>query len=71
MATEVAARSHSHPSLVTSGSAPAYERHRREETAIYTVVREQREPFLARAREGDRAAPRFVEQELRAYLRDR
>ncbi len=67
MATEVAARSPSHPSLLTSGSAPAYERHRPEETALYTVVREQFETFLARAR--DRPAPRFIEQELRAYLR--
>jgi hypothetical protein len=46
-----------------------YERHRPEETALYAVVREQLETFLARAREGDRPAPRFIEQELRAYLR--
>jgi hypothetical protein len=69
VATEVAARSPSHPSLLTSGAAPAYERHRPEETALYTVVREQLETFLARAREGDRPAPRFIEQELRAYFR--
>jgi len=69
MATEVASRPTSHPSLLISGSAPAYERHRPEETALHTVVREQLETFLARAREGDRPAPRFIEQELRAYLR--
>jgi hypothetical protein len=69
VATEVAARSPSHPGLLTPGGAPAYERHRPEETALYTVVREQLEAFLARAREGDRPAPRFIEQELRAYLR--
>jgi hypothetical protein len=70
VATEVAARSPSHPSLLTSGAAPAYERHQPEETALYTVVCEQLETFLARAREGDRPAPRFIEQELRAYLVD-
>ena len=69
MATETAARSPSHPCLLTSGFAPAYERHRPEETALYTVVCEQVEAFLARAREGDRPAPCFIEQELRAYLR--
>jgi hypothetical protein len=69
VATEVAARSPSHPSLLASGAAPAYERHRPEKTALYTVVREQLETFLARARKGDRPAPRFIEQELRAYLR--
>jgi hypothetical protein len=35
---------------------------------LYSVVCEQLETFLARAREGDRPAPRFIEQELRAYL---
>ncbi len=44
--TEVAARSPSHPSLLTSGAAPAYERHRPEETALYTVVCEQPETLL-------------------------
>ena len=69
MATKVAASSPSHPGLLTSVGASAYERHRPEETALYTVVREQLEAFLACAREGDRPAPRFIEQELRAYLR--
>ncbi|MDH3227716.1 MAG: transposase, partial [Thermoleophilia bacterium] len=69
MATEIAARSPSPPCLLTSSSAAGYERHRPEETALHTVVREQLETFLARAREDDRPAPRFIEQELRAYLR--
>jgi hypothetical protein len=69
VASEVAARCPSSPSLLTSRSAPAYERHRPEETALHTVVREQLETFLARAREGDRPAPHFLEQELRAFLR--
>jgi hypothetical protein len=44
-------------------------RHRPEETVLHTVVREQLETFLARAREGDRPAPCFVEREVRAYPR--
>jgi hypothetical protein len=68
MDTGTAARSPSQRCLLTSGSSPAYERHRPEETALYTVISEQLETFLARAREGDRPAPRFIEQELRAYL---
>ncbi|MCP5058501.1 MAG: transposase, partial [bacterium] len=39
------------------------------ETVLHEVVREQLESFLASAREGDHPAPRFIEQELRAYLR--
>jgi len=35
---------------------------------LYTVVREQLETFLTRARERDRPVPRFVERELRAFL---
>ncbi len=35
---------------------------------MHTVVREQLETFLARARERDRPVPRFVEREFRAYL---
>jgi Transposase zinc-binding domain/Putative transposase len=56
------------PGLPTA-STPGYERHRPEETELHAVVREQLEGFLARAREADRPLPRFVEQELRAYLR--
>jgi hypothetical protein len=59
----------SRPGLVPAGGVPAYERHRPEESILHTVVREQLEPFLARARDHDHPAPRFVEQELRAYLR--
>ncbi|MCZ6464651.1 MAG: transposase zinc-binding domain-containing protein, partial [Proteobacteria bacterium] len=35
---------------------------------MHTVVREQLEAFLERARERDRPVPRFVEREFRAYL---
>ncbi len=53
---------------LTAGSVRGYERHRPEETELHSVVREQLETFLARARERDRAVPGFIEKELRAYL---
>jgi hypothetical protein len=46
-----------------------YERRRPEETVLYGVVQQELETFLARARSRDRTVPRFVERELRAYLR--
>ncbi len=67
MITEVAAN----PSLRSPPPAPSgrsYERRRPEETDLHAVVREQLESFLARAGERDRPLPRFIEQELRAYL---
>ena len=57
------------PARLAVGGAPAYERHRPEETLLHSVVREQLESFLARASDRDRPVRRFVEQELRAYLR--
>jgi hypothetical protein len=39
-----------------------------EKTVLYGVVAAQLETFLARQRERDRVVPRFVEQELRAFL---
>ncbi len=39
-----------------------------EKTVLYNVVAGNLENFLARQRERDRAVPRFVEQELRAFL---
>jgi len=57
------------PGLLAAGGTPAYERHRPEETRLHTVVREQLESFLAHARDREHPVPRFVEQELRAYLR--
>jgi hypothetical protein len=50
-----------------SGS-PTYVPRHPEQTVLYTVVREQLETFLARARERERPVPRFVERELRRYL---
>ncbi len=66
--TEVAANP-SLPSPSPAASGRSYERRRPEETDLHAVVREQLESFLARAGESDRPVPRFVEQELRAYLR--
>ena len=40
-----------------------------EQSLLHRVVREQLETFLARARSRGHPAPRFVEQELGAYLR--
>jgi hypothetical protein len=46
-----------------------YEPRRPEDTLLYQTVADQLEPFLASARERGQPAPRFIEQELRAYLR--
>ncbi len=47
-----------------------YERHRPEETLLYRLVAEHLETFLAESRERhDRPLPKYVERELRAYLR--
>jgi hypothetical protein len=46
-----------------------FERHRPEESALYRAVQCELETFLAHARACERPAPRFVEQELRAFLR--
>ena len=50
--------------------APAYRPRRPTETVLYAVVRDHLETFLAHARETYEAPlPRYVEQELRGYLR--
>jgi len=50
--------------------APAYRPRRPTETVLYRVVREHLETFLEHARETyDAPLPRYVEQELRGYLR--
>jgi hypothetical protein len=47
----------------------AYERHKPETTLLHALVRENLEAFLEHARaEYERPLPRYVEQELRAYL---
>jgi hypothetical protein len=50
--------------------APAYAPRRPTETALYAIVRDNLETFLSWARETyARPLPRYVEQELRGYLR--
>jgi hypothetical protein len=56
------------PRAALAGDARAYTPRHPEETVLYTVVREQLETFLARARARERPVPRFVERELRAFL---
>ena len=50
--------------------APPYAPRRPTETVLYRVVRESLDTFVAHARETyERPLPRYVENELRAYLR--
>jgi len=50
--------------------APAYLPRRPTETVLYGIVRQNLASFLAYAREHyDGGLPRYVEQELRAYLK--
>jgi len=46
-----------------------YTPHRPEQTLLHRTIREQLEGFLARSAERGHPVPRFVEQELRAFLR--
>jgi len=46
-----------------------YERHEPEKALLHQVVREQLASFLASAAHREQPTPRFVEQELRAFLR--
>jgi hypothetical protein len=50
--------------------APAYQPRRPTETVLYRAVRDHLETFLRHTRETyESPLPRYVEQELRAYLR--
>ncbi len=49
--------------------ASAYALRRPDESVLHRVVQQELETFLARARARERPAPRFVERELRAFLR--
>ena len=46
-----------------------YTPHRPEQTLLHRTIREQLEGFLARSAERGHPVPRFVEQELRAFVR--
>jgi len=45
-----------------------YERHQPEKTLLHEVVRDELEPFLARARRNGAPVAHFVEREIRAYV---
>ena len=61
-------------SLRNAGAPPGcaqgrvYPRRRPEESVLYGAVQAELEGFLAHTRARDRAVPRFVERELRAFL---
>jgi hypothetical protein len=46
-----------------------YERHEPEKALLHQVVREQLEGFLVRSSLREQPTPRFIEQELRAFVR--
>ena len=56
------------PGLVVCQTASAYCPRNPEATVLYGVVAANLETFLSRQQERDRLVPRFVEQELRAFL---
>jgi hypothetical protein len=57
-------------SVAVAVLAPAYAPRRPTETVLYGLVRQHLESFLAHTREHyDSGLPRYVEQELRAYLK--
>ena len=51
------------------GTQHGYARRRPEESVLYGVVQTELETFLARAQARERPVPRFVERELRGFLR--
>ena len=56
------------PDLIVCESVRTYVPRNPEKTVLYGVVAGNLETFLARQRKRDRVVPRFVEQELRAFL---
>jgi len=59
---------HAH-AAARGGGERSYTRRRPEESVLYGVVQHELETFLARAQERERPVPRFVERELRTFLR--
>jgi hypothetical protein len=68
MASEAPALPHRH-AAARGGEAQRYTPRRPEESVLYQAVQAELETFLARAHARERPAPRFVERELRAFLR--
>ena len=58
----------SHPAILRAAT-DGYTPRSPEQTLLHRIVREQLETFLAQTRWRDQPAPRFVEEEFRAYLR--
>ena len=58
------------PKISSSSQRFTYKRHEPEATVLYRIVHLHLEPFLAHARATyQRPLPKYVERELRAYLR--
>ncbi|MBI3201126.1 MAG: transposase [Myxococcales bacterium] len=58
------------PAAISGVSSPRYQRRTPENTLLYSIVAGHLETFLAEARDHDRhGLPRYVERELRAYLK--
>jgi hypothetical protein len=62
-----------HPSIAlhaSNGSRHGYQRHEPEKTVLYKIVSEHLETFLEEVRDHyDKPLPKYVEKELRDYLR--
>jgi hypothetical protein len=64
-----AKRTHSVLGPTADNATAGYTPRSPEQTLLHRIIGEQLEAFLARARETGQSALRFIEQELRAYLR--
>jgi hypothetical protein len=60
---------HDRRALPSALGSASYARHCPEQSVLYRVVLRELETFLAETRSRGQPVPRFVEQELRAYLR--
>ena len=62
------AASHDPSSTAASNAVDSYRPRHPEQTVLYGVLAQHLETFLARRREDSHHVPRFVEDELRAFL---
>ena len=69
MASKAPALLQPHDTLRGGTEAQRYIPRRPEEGVLYEAVQGELETFLARAHARERPVPRFVERELRAFLR--
>jgi hypothetical protein len=68
MASEAPALLQRH-AVARGAEAQRYTQRRPDEGVLYQAVQAELETFLARAHARERPVPRFVERELRAFLR--